>query len=1479
MFQTSKPTLRRGFPSERPRAVAFGISLSALFLQSLTAAPLAIVNGGFETGADNQSSLAPIAGWTDSGTSAGFWLQNGTGGGSFPQDPSGPQSGGLYLSANRLVGGAASQPASSTLSQVVPIDAANLALVQAGTAKIKLTFHYHDTDSADTGTVSVEFLDGSSGMVGSGSTGVLPDVAANGTAYDSSSNPWKSAILEKALPTATESVRIKIVTNRASGTATNVHVDSFTAEIVEIPPVEPAESPYRFSGPWVAYDGAAAPSTPAGSYFSVPFMPVSETPVAGSLKIAGTAQAAAIHYDAADAAVVGIAAEALADDIERVTGIVPAVSTNAPSAAETILIGTVGTSPLIDSLVSAGKIDVSAIQGKWEAYTAAVVENPLPGVDQALVIAGSDRRGTAFGVFALSESMGVSPWYFWGDVPTPQKAAIHVAGSHTQPSPGVKYRGIFLNDEDWGLNPWASNTFDPALGNIGPKTYATIYELLLRLHSNVIWPAMHEDPVLTTPFYQVPGNAEMADDYAIVISTSHHEPMMTNSHEYDPGVLGPYNYWTNRQAIYDFWDNRVEETAGYENIYTIGMRGRTDAGLEAPAGTTNAQKAQKIEEEIIPDQRQMISDHVNADASEMAQIFIPYKETLVQYQSGLDLPDDVTIVWPDDNHGYIRQLSNAAERARSGGSGVYYHLSYWGVPSSYLWFCTTPPGMTQSEMIKAWDYEARNIWIVNVGDIKPTEVGMEFFLRMARDPEGFRNFDQTAYFTQWAARNFDPAHSAQIAAVMDEYFRLNIIMRPEHLSHGTTGFSHVSNGDEAQRRLDEFAALTASAEVLYNQLPAAQKPAFYEMVLYPIRGSNRVNQRNLLAERSRLWATQNRAATNAVAAQAQAANTALFTEIDFYNKTNAGGKWDFMMNPDPGLGTWRRETQDPFIAPSYGSYSAPSTAGLGVVIEGSSTPLAAGTTGELPTFRRPTVPSYFIDVFNTGTSSMSWTAQASEPWITLSHTGGTSDARIMVSIDWAKMPRGHALPGTITIQGAGSTRSVKLKAFYPHSLDLGALPAAVTNNGKVTIEAEDFTSSVDAPGGTGWRRIDSATSTGDGMRVEPVTAAAIDPATLPSGNVPSLTYQFHSFGSGVANIEVRCLPTHKVTSSHAGVRYAISLNGDTPKVLDVYAIEYSGAWNANTVRAYSSGTSKHNIASPGLQTVKIWMVDPGVMLDQLIVTINSGLFEAEDLSYSTASPYHPFTEATASGGGAVSLDATAAGQFITFELPNLAVGTYDLIVRMKKGPSRGISQMSMADSTSGPFANIGSPVDLYTSVLAYSDLAAVRIAISSAGTKHLRFTVTGKNASSSNFWIVPDSFTLSAVPDAGTNSENWRAVYFGTTSNSADAADDADPDRDGIPNLIEYATGSYPTLPSPSPASAAWNGEHLALLFNRARDATDITYRVLVGDNLPPTTPIWSSESEPYPGGTAPFIQTTVTDPQEIGESQKRFLVLEVERL
>jgi len=397
---------------------------------------------------------------------------------------------------------------------------------------------------------------------------------------------------------------------------------------------------------------------------------VGAEPAAGRFPLVSAQAAADIFVAGDDWKVARIAAGDLAGDIERVTGRRPALKHAAADlSAHAVLVGTLGKSPVLDGLAKAGRLDVSGLRGQWETAVIAVVADPLPGVAQGLVIAGSDRRGTAYGVYELSRRIGVSPWTWWADVTPARRAALFVApGRVNIGPPAVKYRGLFINDEMWGIRPWAAQTFAPDEGlGLGPKTYARVFELLLRLRANYLWPAMH---LQTTPFNSYPQNKVVADDYAIVMGSSHIEPLLRNNMagaEWDREGGGAWNYQTNAAAIRAYWARRLQANGRYENVYTLGMRGRDDEPMQG--GKTVPEKI-ALMERIFADQRALLARYVNPDLARVPQVFIPYTEVLGLYDAGMQVPGDVIICWPDDNFGYLRRLPTAAERARAGGSGI-----------------------------------------------------------------------------------------------------------------------------------------------------------------------------------------------------------------------------------------------------------------------------------------------------------------------------------------------------------------------------------------------------------------------------------------------------------------------------------------------------------------------------------------------------------------------------------------------------------------------------------------------------------------------------------------------------------------------------------------------------------------------------------------------------------------------------------------
>ncbi len=567
------------------------------------------------------------------------------------------------------------------------------------------------------------------------------------------------------------------------------------------------------------------------------------------------------------------AANDLEEDFARVTGTKPEIRSELSKNDRTIvIIGEIGNSKIIDRLAAEGKLATNGISGAWESFVLQVVTHPVPGVDAALVIAGSDRRGTIFGIYQLSEMIGVSPWYWWADVPVKKKSLLALHGDlFKQSPPAVKYRGVFLNDEDWGLRPWVAKTFDPQTGNIGPKTYAKIFELLLRLRANYLWPAMHPG---TAAFNSFPDDAKTANEYGIVMGASHCEQMLRNNiSEWDEKTFGDYNFVTNPDGVLKYWEQRVRENGRFENIFTLGMRGIHDGAM--PGGGTEREKAARLQK-IISAQRAMLARNVNPSVAAVPQIFCPYKEVLPLYRLMTNLPDDIALVWPDDNYGYVRQFSNATERQRSGGAGVYYHVSYWGVPRDYLWLCSTPPALIAEEMTKAFDYGADKVWMLNVGDLKPSELDTEFFLKLAWNPHSWNGTNTYDLLQKQIARDFGKEHAAEITSILVEYYRLNFQRKPEHIGWPTNSLFSAA---EISGRLSAWKKISAEVATIRNDLPPESRDAFFELVAYPVESAASMNEK--------------------VLAGLQVAADEIHRLTKIYNEQTAGSKWRGMMSDNP----------------------------------------------------------------------------------------------------------------------------------------------------------------------------------------------------------------------------------------------------------------------------------------------------------------------------------------------------------------------------------------------------------------------------------------------------------------------------------------------------------------------------------------------------------------------------------------------------
>lgn len=552
-----------------------------------------------------------------------------------------------------------------------------------------------------------------------------------------------------------------------------------------------------------------------------------------------------------------------------------------------IIVGTVGKSPLLKA-VSA---DVSALAGKKQAFLLQV----LP--DGKLLVAGSDSHGTAYGIMELSRLIGVSPWEWWADV-TPEKKTSFVLSAEYQTlqSPSVEYRGIFINDEDWGLMPWSSQTYEPSdiKGHIGPKTNARIFELLLRLRANTYWPAMHE---CTLPFFLTEGNRKVAEEYGIFIGSSHCEPMVCSAAgEWRRRGQGDYDYVNNSASVYKFWEDRVKEVAQQGNIYTLGMRGVHDGQMQG-AKTVAEQKA--VLERVLKDQRGLLQKYVNKDVTAIPQAFIPYKEVLDIYNAGLQVPDDVTLIWCDDNYGYIRHFPTAEERARKGGNGIYYHVSYWGRPHDYLWLGTFSPYLLHQQMKLAYDRGIQKMWVLNVGDIKPAEYQIELFLDMAWNIDEVDEIGVTAHLKSWLEREFGSNCAEELLPAMEAHYQLSYIRKPEFMGNTREEERDPKykvikdlpwSEQTISERLRSYTVLSDVVERIESNIPADRQGAYFQLVKYPVQAAAQMNRKILtaqLARHSKVDWKQSDAAFDSIASLTQQ-----------YNSLQ-NGKWNRMMDFQP----------------------------------------------------------------------------------------------------------------------------------------------------------------------------------------------------------------------------------------------------------------------------------------------------------------------------------------------------------------------------------------------------------------------------------------------------------------------------------------------------------------------------------------------------------------------------------------------------
>ena len=897
-------------------------------------------------------------------------------------------------------------------------------------------------------------------------------------------------------------------------------------------------------------------------------------PVQGAFHVASQAGAAPLVLDTADWPGVRHATGDFAADVERVTGRRPEILSSANARSrDIVLIGTLGHSPLIDNLVRRGKLDPASIRGRWEATLTTVVEHPMPGVRRALVIVGSDKRGTIFGLYTLSEQIGVSPWYWWADVAIPHRDDLYVLpGLHLLAPPAVKYRGIFLNDEAPALTGWVNEKF----GGYNSKFYVHVFELLLRMRANYLWPAMWNSAFNEDD----PENPKLADEYGIVMGTSHHEPMIRAQQEWKRHGTGPWDYASNANVLQDFWSKGIERNKNYESTITLGMRGDGDKPMSETDDIA-------LLEKIVRDQRDILARNMTPDIASEPKVWALYKEVQGYYDKGMRVPDDVTLLWCDDNWGNIRRLPTPEERKRPGGAGIYYHFDYVGGPRSYKWLNTYSITKVWEQMHLALEYGADRVWVVNVGDLKPMEFPIEFFLSYARDPSRWSQDRLHEYTVLWATREFGPEHAEAIASAVEDYTRYNSRRKPEQLE--PTTFDLV-NYDEAARVNREWRDLSARVDALAVQLPAQQRPSFFELVQYPVDASATVAEMYLAAGHNALAARQGRASANDDASETRtlfARDAALTAQ---YNHTLLNGRWDHMMDQTHlGYTFWNEPPAN--VMPPISEIQVPEHAGLGV-----STEFRTGRPGSpgLGTINSLANQIRTITLFNRGAAPVAYQVHPSDSWIHLDRLSGTLDkeATLQVSIDWKAAPAPISRGNIVITQPAAPPITLPLTV---QTIAVPAQTAFVETDDYVAIDAAHATATHSSPDGSHWQELPGFGETHSAMTLFPVTAPS-NPQSAAGLDYPMLLTD-----SGAFTLEAILAPSLNFVPTR-GLRFAVSIDDGPRTIVDALEHNTERDWE----RAVSDGV-KHvqlplTVASAGEHVLHVWAVDPGVVVERLILS-------------------------------------------------------------------------------------------------------------------------------------------------------------------------------------------------------------------------------------------------------------------------------------
>ena len=918
-------------------------------------------------------------------------------------------------------------------------------------------------------------------------------------------------------------------------------------------------------------------------------------------------KAATIYVDAADWKGVIRAANDLGDDVRKVSGVAANVKESTTPESGSIIIGTIGKSKLIDKLIADKKIDVSDIKGQWESFV-------IQTVDGNLVVAGSDKRGTIYGIYDISEKIGVSPWYFWADVPAKKSNQLYVkAGRYIQESPKVKYRGIFINDESPSFTGWCNAKF----GGVNSKMYANMFELLLRLKANFLWPAMwgnafnEDDPL----------SPAVADEYGIVMGNSHHEPMMRSQKEYTKRQqeIGAWDFVTNSANLEKFWFDGLNRNKNYENVITMGMRGDGDVAM----GKGDDQENIKTLQNVVKSQRNIIQKVYNDDPANHPQLWAIFTEVQRYYDAGLTVPDDIILLLCDNNWGYIRRILPPKEKNRIGGVGLYYHIDMNGGPWNDRWVNTTTIPKLREQFNLAYQTGINKLWVINVGDLKPKEIPINFIMNYAWNPEAVPADKTMDYSIDWATKTFGSEHAVEIADIVSKYPKYNLWRKAE--AQVPNIFS-VVNHNEGDRVIKLWRDVADKAETLKSKIAPEAQDAYYQLVYYPAKASAGVAEMYIAADKNNLYAKQGRVSANDYAKRVRDLFDLDKQLSDYYNGSMADGKWKNMMS-DIHIGYRQWSMPRANTMPAVADVTPLSDPTMGVAVEGSEKAWpGAAEQAALPVFDGLNKKSHYIDVFNKGTGSFSFEAVANKPWIKLSTAEGTVDkeTRIQIDIDWKALPVGKA-DGLIEIKQGSNQVQVQvsaLKAYIP----LVKEPFYGSLTGEFSIPANKFNANV-AGKKSKWLLLPDLGRDEACVGIYPVTAPSETPKTA-----PRLEYKMYLNQSGKNTFCIGILPTQDVLPER-GLRIAVSVDNGEPQILDARKglvdifTEYTSDKLTNSkvlkplpplnrdIALVGTGKLRRSevfdnirwldvqldVVAPGFHTLKIYMIDPELVLERIVV--------------------------------------------------------------------------------------------------------------------------------------------------------------------------------------------------------------------------------------------------------------------------------------